>query len=285
MSNEAQIAYWNGEAGRKWAQKDAMMAQMLGPIARDLLHHADPRGAKRVLDVGCGGGSETLLLADYLGHEATVLGVDVSAPLLEVAQQRLDTAPDLAVRIRFLKADAAVHPFEVGHYDLLFSRFGVMFFDAPEAAFSHLRNALCPGARLAFCCWQRLKDNPWTLVPLQAALRHLPPPEPVPPDAPGPFAFANPERVRTILEHAGFTEVDIVHHEVSMSWGSAGDSLDRSARDMLNMGPVGRLLADQDERMRQRVWESAMEAMAPYFSNGRLSLPGAVWLVTARTGF
>lgn len=283
MSNEEQIAYWNGEAGRKWAEKDQMMASMLGPIARDLLAHCEPGEARAVLDIGCGGGSETLLLAERLEAGARVLGVDVSAPLLDVARQRLAAAGELAVTVDFLRADAASHAFEPDAWDFLFSRFGVMFFDNPVAAFANLRAALAPGGRLAFCCWQRLEDNPWTLVPLRAALEHLPPPEPPAPGAPGPFAFADRERIGRVLRDAGFADISIQHQDVTMSWGSGGE-LAQTTRELLNIGPVGRLLADRDESMRGRVYASAAEALAPYYADGRLSLPGATWFVTARRG-
>lgn len=283
MSNEEQIAYWNGDAGRKWAEKDDMMAAMLGPIARALLEHSDPAGATRVLDVGCGGGSETLMLAERLGAGARVLGVDVSAPLLAVAAQRLADAGDLPVAVEFLKADAAEHAFEAGGWDFLFSRFGVMFFDDPVSAFRNLRAALVPGGRMAFCCWQRLQDNPWVAVPLKAALEHLPPPPAPDPHAPGPFAFADRDRLAGILEAAGFTAVAIEHRDVTMGWGNGGD-LAQTTREMLNIGPVGRLLAEEDDAVRQRVYDSAAEALAPHFADGRISLPGATWFVTAHSG-
>lgn len=281
MHNEEQIAYWNGDAGRKWAQKDDVMSTLLAPIARDLMAHCDPAGARALLDVGCGGGSETVLLAERAGAPGRVLGVDVSRPLLEVAERRRAGAGAIAERIAFLEADAASHRFEAGGYDFLFSRFGVMFFADPPAAFGNLRGALAPGARLAFACWQRLEDNPWTLLPLQAALEHLPAPPAPAPDAPGPFAFADPDRVRRLLAAAGFTAIAIEHHPVTMVWGGNGD-LAGSVRALLNMGPVGRLLAEHDEAARDRVYGNAERVLAPYFENGALRLPGATWFVTAR---
>lgn len=283
MSNDEQIAYWNGEAGQKWAQKDGMMAQMLSPIAEELMAHAAIKGSRAVVDVGCGGGSETVLLADHLGPQAKVLGVDISAPLLDVARERLAERPELAARVDFLQADAAMHAFTPGSFDLLFSRFGVMFFDDPEAAFRNLRSALAANGRLAFTCWQKMDLNPWVVVPLRAALQHVPAPEPPAPNAPGPFAFASTNRIQQILQSAGFTDIDVAHHDLHMRWGNNGD-LASSARELLNIGPVGRLLADQDDEMRQRIYASAIEAMAPFFQDGQLSLRGAVWFVTARNG-
>ena len=280
MSNAEQVAYWNGEAGRKWADNDAMMAQMLAPIARDLLRHASIEGAKRALDVGCGGGSESLLLAEHLGPQASVLGVDISAPLLAVARNRAIEAGSYGQQVDFLEADASTYAFPPERFDLLFSRFGVMFFDDPIAAFTNLSRALKPGARLAFCCWQPLQENPWAMIPLQAAFQHLPRPEPAAPNAPGPFAFADPDYTRSILASAGFSDIAITAHAVTMAWGRE-DDLATTARDMLNMGPVSRLLQDCDPALRDAVYTSATEAMSPWFCDGKIRMPGAVWLVTA----
>lgn len=280
MSNVDQIAYWNGEAGRKWADKDAMMAAMLAPIARDLLAHADVRGCTRALDIGCGGGSETLMLAEHLGPRATVLGVDISTPMLAVARRRAATDAAVGSQVDFLQADAQEHDFGEHNFDLLFSRFGVMFFDDPAAAFSNIGKALVPGAKLAFCCWQRLPDNPWALIPLQAAFQHIAPPEAPPPNAPGPFAFSDPQRIHTVLEQAGLGDIAVVPHAVSMCW-SNNSKLEATVLDMLNMGPVSRLLQDESEPVQQAVYQAATDAMAPWFTDGEMRLPGAVWLVTA----
>ncbi len=283
MANEEQIAYWNGDAGRKWAQKDDMMSAMLQPIAADLLQHADLRGCRRVIDVGCGGGSETLMLAGALGDDAEVVGVDISAPLLAVARARLAASPLPGRRIGFVEADAATRDFAAREFDGLFSRFGVMFFDEPVAAFRNLHRALQTGAPLAFSCWQSLAQNPWVAVPLAAALKHLPAPEPADPEAPGPFAFADADRVRGILERAGFTDVRVAPHDVQMCW-SAGQDLHTSVREVVNIGPVGRLLVDADDTTRDSVHAAATEVLAPYYRDTGLCLPGAVWFVTARAG-
>ena len=180
MSNAEQIEYWNGEAGKRWAQDDDTMARLLGPITEALLEHAAVEGSQHALDVGCGGGSQSLLLAQRLGTGARVLGVDISAPMLEVAAAKAETPAGGRAALQFTRADASEHDFGPDRFDLVFSRFGVMFFADPEGAFGNLRRAMLPGAKLAFCCWQPLKENAWTWIPLQAALQHLPPPEPWP---------------------------------------------------------------------------------------------------------
>jgi SAM-dependent methyltransferase len=279
-ANADQIEYWNGEAGERWAQQDGLMAGLLAPIATALLDHADLAGCRRAIDVGCGGGSQSLLLAERLGPDASVLGVDISGPLLRVARERAAGAPAGRAAMEFLQADASVHGFEPSSFDLLFSRFGVMFFADPVAAFANLHRAMAPGARLAFVCWQALQDNPWVWLSVQAALRFLPPPEPADPHAPGPFAFADRARVDSILSSAGFQDVAVSPHPVTLRWSSA-DSLEGNVTDMLRIGPASRLLQDAEDDVRSQVKAAAVEVMRPFYDGEGLSLSGSTWLVTA----
>jgi SAM-dependent methyltransferase len=221
------------------------------------------------------------MLAERLGPGARVLGVDISGPLLSVARQRAAEAPAEAAALDFLEADASRHSFESGSFDLLFSRFGVMFFDDPVGAFSNLHGAMEEGGRLAFVCWQSLQDNPWTWLSVQAALRFVPPPEPTDPEAPGPFAFANPARVDSILTTAGFSDVEVEHHPVTMRW-SAADSLEGNVTGMMQIGPVSRLLMDADEETRRQVHAAVVEVMREFYDGDALNLPGATWMVTAK---
>jgi len=283
MSNAEQIEYWNGDAGRRWAQEDQTMARLLRPVTEALLDHAGVAGCHSALDVGCGGGSQSLLLAQRLGPDARVLGLDISEPMLQVARDKSGEANDGMAQVEFLQADAATHAFDADSFDLLFSRFGVMFFDDPQGAFSNLRTSLRPGARLAFCCWQALKDNDWTRIPLQAALQHLPPPEMPDPHAPGPFAFADPQRVREILHSSGFRDIAVEPFTRDIRFGEAS-TLQESVRQLAMIGPVSRLLEGQEEAVMERVFLSMEEALAPHYRDGALHLPGAIWFVTATTG-
>ena len=280
--NAEQLEYWNGEAGERWAQQDQMMADLLAPVAADLLDHADPAGATRAVDVGCGGGSQSLMLAERLGSGATVTGVDISGPLLKVARERAAAAPAGAASMEFLQADAALHAFEPESFDLLFSRFGVMFFDDPVGAFSNLRRAMCDGGRLAFACWQALQANPWTWLAVQAALKFVPPPEATDPEAPGPFSFADPARIESVLTSAGFNSIKVAAHPVVMRWAMA-DNLEDNVTGMMQIGPVGRLLIDQDDAVRRQVHAAVVEVMREFYDGTALNLPGATWFVTATT--
>jgi SAM-dependent methyltransferase len=280
MDNTEQIKYWNGDAGKRWAQDDEVMARLLRPVTEALLDHAGLERCCSALDVGCGGGSQSLLLAQRMGAGSRVLGVDISAPMLAVAQEKADLPADDCAALQFLLADAATHDFPRANFDLLFSRFGVMFFADPEAAFINMRAALQPQGRLAFCCWQAMKLNDWTRIPLQAALQHLPPPEPPPPNAPGPFALADAERTRRILEGAGFTNIALQAFTPTLRISEA-PTLDQAALELARIGPVSRLLENQPQAVLDTVLPAISEALAPYYRNGALEMAAAVWLVTA----
>ncbi len=280
MRNEEQINYWNGEAGRRWAAEDERMARLLRPVTLALLDHLQPQAGIRAVDIGCGGGSQSVLLAERLGDGGRVQGVDISAPLLDVAKAKLADVPAAYAAIEFLQADAAIHDFNPGSVDLVFSRFGVMFFDDPVAAFRNLREAMHETGRVGFCCWRSLRDNAWAWEPLQAALRHISPPEPSEPHAPGPFALADPERCRDILQQAGFSNISLVPFSTEMVFGeSAG--LRHNVEDLARIGPISRLLAEQTPAILSLILEDITESLAPYYKDEALRLPGSVWFVTA----
>ena len=295
MNNHEQIAYWNGDGGRKWAERDELMAGVLAPISDALLTRVAPRRARTALDVGCGGGSNTLQLLQHLDNPTHILGIDVSAPLLEVARARvaergaapLQTAPlrtaaprTASARIGFLRADAATHDFGDWRFDVLFSRFGVMFFDDPVAAFAQLRRAAHRNAGLAFCCWQALDKNPWTALPLKAALTVLPAPEPVAPHSPGPFAFADAAYVQEVLAQAGWSDTRIEPYAPTLEFSIEG-GYEAAVRELVNTGPVGRLLAPAEKPAREAVYAAARRALKDYYRKDTLALAGAVWFVTA----
>ncbi len=280
MNNQEQIDYWNGAAGQRWADMDQTMARLLQPITEALLPRAGAEGRRRALDVGCGGGSQSIMLGQLLGEGASVLGVDISEPMLAVARAKARQLPPGCASIEFLQADASSHPFPPASFDLVFSRFGVMFFDDPAAAFTNLHQSMEAGGRLAFSCWQSMKDNAWTWIPIQAALQHLPPPEPMAPGAPGPFAFADPERVKAILGSAGFHHLSVEPFATTLTVSEA-PSLAESVRDLANIGPVARLLTDQPSAILEQVFKAMEEVLEPHYNGRCLALPGAVWFVTA----
>lgn len=277
-SNAQQIAYWNEEGGERWVAIQARTDAAFAEVTQAALHSAAPQPGETVLDIGCGCGGTVLDLARSVAPAGNVVGLDVSRPMLALAEDR---ARGVGIaNAEFILADASTYPFET-RFDLAFSRFGVMFFDEPFGAFANIKRALRPGGRLAFLAWRPLKENPWFTVPLGVALQHVPPPAPADPRAPGPFAFADPQYVRDILERAGFSAIEIERRDPAMKLAAPGD-LAGAASLATNLGVVSRLLTGQDTAMWSAVENGIREALKPYDGPAGVSLGGSVWFVTAR---
>ncbi len=271
-----QATFWNGEAGERWVREQKRLDYVLGPLGEEGLAAARVVAGERVLDVGCGCGATALALADAVGPGGEVVGVDLSAPMLAQARARASALEAGTSRPTFQEADASefrtTRPF-----DVVFSRFGVMFFEDPIAAFGNLAQALRSGGRLAFVCWRAITENPWVTVPLAAVLTVVPPPEPTPEDAPGPFAFADRTRVETILAAAGFTGTHVTPRDVLLRTGPLEDAVDYA----LLTGPAGRLAFAADGATLAKMRAAVREALRPYLTDTGVALSAAIWVVTA----
>ena len=270
MSNEEQIEYWNDKAGLKWTQQQDAMDQMMAPATSLLIDAAAIASRERVLDIGCGTG-ETTLIAVEAGADVT--GVDVSEPMLNLARSRVDG------RAEMLLTDASEYHADEG-FDLILSRFGVMFFEDPVAAFSIIRTNLKPGGRMVFACWQSPKVNQWVMVPMQAIKPFLPETPEADPHAPGPFAFADAERVKDILTQAGFGDVSITPHSIDLCM-SHSDGTEGAIDFASQVGPAARALAEVDDDVKPLMLKALEKAFAPHDDNGRVTLSGGIWIVRA----
>lgn len=280
-TNRAQIEYWNETSGPRWVTLADRVEPQIAPLGLAAMDALDFAAGERVLDVGCGCGQTTLQLGERVGPGGDVLGVDISGPMLVEARRRARAA-DVS-HIGFQQADAQVHPFEPSSVDVVFSRFGIMFFEDPVAAFANLHGALRPGGQIGFVCWQELARNPWMMRPMAAvaALIELPPrPDP---HAPGPFAFADAERVRGLLEEAGFESVAVESLEREVLVGGGG-SLDTTVQFLLQMGPAGAALREAGEDVRSRAADAVTEAIAPFATPDGVRMPAAAWRITAHRG-
>ena len=274
-ANEDQLKFWNDKAGRDWTELQERMDANLSGIHDAILAFAAPRSGETVLDIGCGTGTTSMVLADRVGPSGHVTGIDLSQPMLELARRRGAGRGNLD----YVLADASLHSFAPEH-DLLFSRFGVMFFDDPVEAFTHLRGAVKTGGRLAFVCWRTPAENPWASAPVRAARPFLPETPPPDPLAPGPFAFSDSHRIRTVLTLAGFSAFRIERHDGVMNMG--GD-LDVAAAQTLRIGPLSRAVGDADAATRQKIVTVVKEAFAPFITRaGDVAPPTACWLVEAK---
>ncbi|WJR81474.1 class I SAM-dependent methyltransferase [Bradyrhizobium sp. NP1] len=277
QDNADQIAFWNGPAGQRWTDRQEVQDVLLAGISDILVARAAARPGERILDVGCGCGATTIALAERAAPGGFALGIDVSAPMLARARQR---APR-GLPLDFVQADAALYPFDPESFDLLASRFGVMFFAEPSRSFAHMRRALRPSGRLAFVCWREPRENPWMMTPLQAVYQHVPRlPQPGPED-PGPFAFASEQRVRGILTEAGFKAIAMEPQTLSLDL-AIGRGLDAAVQGALEIGPAARALEGHPANVQAAANESIRAALAPFAQGGSVRLPGSIWIVTAR---
>src|ERR1700756_846119 len=277
QANADQIAYWNGPNGQRWTDRQASQDVLLAPVSQLLIDRIGPKAGDRIVDIGCGCGATSIALAERVAPDGFVLGVDISAPMLARARE---LAPK-GLRLDFALADATVYPFDPQSFDLLISRFGVMFFAEPADSFANLRKALRREGRLAFACWREPKQNPWMMTPLQAVYKHVPKLPQVGPEDPGPFSFAAEERVHRILSEAGYTGIAMQPHDLTLDI-AIGRGLDAAVQGALEIGPASRALQDQPEDLRRAARASIREALAQFVQGESVPLPAAIWIVTAR---
>lgn len=275
--NADQVAYWNGPGGQHWADRQQTQDVVLAPVSEVLINRARAKAGERIVDVGCGCGATTIALAQKVGRAGHVLGIDISAPMLARARQ---LAP-AGLPLDFVLADATVYRFDPESFDLLASRFGVMFFAEPARSFANLRGALRPSGRLAFACWREPRENPFFMAPLQAAYKHVPRLPQLGPEDPGPFSFASEARVHRILREAGFTGIEMEPCDVLLDI-AVGRGLDAAVQATLEIGPTARALDGQPPDLRAAATNSISEALAPFVRGQSVPLPGSIWIVTAR---
>jgi len=274
--NTDQAAYWNGPGGRHWTDRQEAQDAVLAPVSELLFGRAEVAAGERALDIGCGCGATTVELARRVGAAGQVLGLDLSAPMLAKARQR--TPPGAPAT--FVAADATVHPFEAGRADLLFSRFGVMFFAEPARSFANMRKGLRSGGRVAFACWRHPRQNPWLMIPLQAAYQHAPRLPELGPEDPGPFSFASEERVHRVLSEAGFAAITLHPGDLFLDV-AVGRGLDAAVEGALAIGPASRALEDQPPEIRSAAADAIRAALAPFQQGASVPLAAAIWVVTA----
>ena len=277
--NAEMIKLWNEVAGPNWVELQESFDGELEPLGLATMDRAGVAAGERVIDVGCGTGQATLELARRVGDGGSVLGIDISEPMLDRARSR---AAETGINnITFEKADVQTFDFGPARFDLIFSRFGVMFFDDPVKAFTNLRGALRADGRLAFVCWRDPQENVWATTALDAVKRHVPI-EPHTSGAPGPFGFADSDHVGKILAAAGFSKIDF--HELSGKIViGGGGSLDETVGHVLNFGLVAKAIRQAEVQDTTEIAASIREAFAPYATATGVHMDSAAWIVTARS--
>lgn len=269
-----QSGRWNGSAGRAWIDAQAVLDQVFKPFETLLVEAAVEGSYRHVVDVGCGTGGTTVAIARQLGERGDCLGIDISAPMIAAARARAERDN---VPARFACANAQVYAFEPASVDLIVSRFGVMFFDDPIAAFANLRRAAADGAELRCIAWRGAADNPFMTTAERAAAPLLPNLPVRKADEAGQFAFANRQRVAAIVERSGWSDVEIRALDVPCAL---------PARELLTyitrLGPVGLLLQEADEQTRARVIDAVRPAFQQWVQDDEVRFTAACWLVRAR---
>ncbi|MFF5979002.1 class I SAM-dependent methyltransferase [Streptomyces olindensis] len=272
IANRQQAEAWNDWEGVLWAQQPERYDGMMGAFNAPLFAAAGIAPRDRVLDVGCGTG-QTTRLAARLACEGSVVGIDLSAPMLERA--RRDAAAEGLDNVTFEQGDAQVHPFPDRGFDVLISRGGVMFFTDHIAAFTHLRDALVPAGRLAFLGPQPAgPDSAYAraTAALSPFLREASP------ASRGMASLLDPARIRHVLAAGGFTDIDVAPFEAPMTLGAdAGDAADF----IFSMGPTRHNLRDADPATVARVRAEVRDALTEFESADGVRIPGGVWIVTA----
>lgn len=277
--NAAMGRYWNEIAGPRWVQRQAIQEARNVEMLEQLLAATKAEPGERVLDIGCGTGVTTEPFARAVGPTGHVTAADISQPMLDAARQRI-SASGLA-NVTLLLADAQVHEFPAGAFDLVTSRLGVMFFADPVAAFRNLHKALRPGGRLCMAVWATVAESTHQHLPLEIAIRRLGPPAPQSPHAPGPNAYGDRDYLRGILDSAGYAGVGIEPRKFLVN---GGDNAESAAEHAGQFGAVQRLMDEKgaDATMRRAIIRDIAAAFAPYQTTDGLRFPATFLLVEAR---
>jgi SAM-dependent methyltransferase len=272
--NLQQAALWNDGSGKAWVDLQPVLDEVLAPFERLVVDAGYPGEGGTVLDIGCGAGATTLAMARRVGESGRCVGVDISEPLVALATARAQ-AEGMA-NAEFVAADAQTYAFEAGRFDAVVSRFGVMFFDDPVAAFSNIRRAARPGGRLAFVAWRSPAENDFMTAAARAAAPFLPPAPPPDPNAPGQFAFADGDKVARILEASGWSSIEVQQADVPCE-----TSEDNLMAYVTRLGPVGAALREVDRATAEKIMASLPPAFVRFRKDGAVRFNAACWLVRA----
>jgi SAM-dependent methyltransferase len=279
-TNAEMRAYWNGDDSREWVTHPQRFDEMLAPFGAAVLERARLSNGHCSLDVGCGNGAMTIETAQRVAPDGAAVGVDLSEPMLRIARDRATQAA--ATGASFVVADAQVDDLGVP-FDAIVSRFGIMFFEDPDAAFANLASALAPDGVVSFACWAPALENPWVAVPMAAIIEAVgPPPGGLPePDQPGPFRYADPAALLDSLERAALVDAAAEKLETTVLVGGRG-TLDEAQSFVENGGMMRAVLGDLSDEERARALTAVRASLEPYATDDGVRMGAAAWLVTAR---
>ncbi|MGD9980639.1 MAG: class I SAM-dependent methyltransferase [Hyphomonadaceae bacterium] len=270
-----QREYWNSPVGEEWARQADRTDKMFAELTRAGLDALALQPGERVLDIGCGAGETALTIARKVGPSGRAAGIDISRPLLELARERAQAE---GFDVDFIDADAGAAAIPGAPFDAAFSRFGVMFFDDAIAAFSHIRTSLRSGGRLVFLCWRPFSENAWSYAAAQALTPLLPAPlQPADESLPGPFFFADPNKIKTILAASGWRDVSVDPWDGNLIVGADAK---HAAGYLLKIGPCARAIKEYglDPAAAEKLMIARLaQAQTP----AGVSLAAACWIARA----
>ncbi|KUM23488.1 SAM-dependent methyltransferase [Mesorhizobium loti] len=273
--NTQQAALWNDASGKAWVEMQPILDGVLAPFESLVVDAGYPGEGGNVLDIGCGAGATTLAMARRVGNDGRCVGLDISQPLVTLAAERARV--EEVANASFEVGDAQAYAFESGRFDAVVSRFGVMFFDDPVAAFTNIRQAARRDGKLAFVAWRSPVENGFLTTAARAAAPFLPPASVPDPDAPGQFAFADGAKVKRILEASGWSSIKVERVDVPCRIAE-GDLMAYVTR----LGPVGAALREVDQATAEKITAVLPAAFAPFVEGGEAGFNAACWLATAR---
>ncbi|MCU1400259.1 MAG: SAM-dependent methyltransferase [Acidimicrobiales bacterium] len=277
-ANAQQADYWTSSGGRHWVAEQQQFDHMLAAFGAEARRTLAAMPGEHVLDVGCGTATSTIAISQAVGPSGSVVGCDISPTMIDAARVRTSALSNVSFAI----ADAQTDDLLQAHsFDAVFSRFGVMFFADPSAAFANIAAAVRPGGRLAFVCWQSEAANPWISMPARVMRSFTPEPVLPPADAPGPFAFADPDRIESILAASPWRETTIRPFTATLEMGG-GLGLEPALQQSMGTRAAQILREQVDDETYARAVEAVRAELAEHLDdNGAVTFPGAVWIVSA----
>ena len=274
--NQEQKEFWNEKKGDIWVSLEHNIDKMLGPLGDQAIKILKPKVGEKILDIGCGTGSTSQTLSNLVGESGLVTGIDISKPILNFAIKKKESKK--IKNINFIQADAQNHQFSNSNYNAIFSRFGVMFFEDPIAAFKNIKKSLVRNGRLTFVCWSNREENDWINLSSNVASQFLELPPKANPKDPGPFAFEDYFYIKEILIKAGWSNIKIKAYKKKII---IGDTLDSAADFLSRMGPMSVPFENANEQTKEKVVSALKECYSKYFTPKGVEFHFSSWIVSA----
>ena len=274
--NQDQKEFWNEKKGKIWVSLEKHIDKMLNPLGDHAIKILEPKDGEKILDVGCGTGSTTQNLSKLVGDSGLITGMDISEPILDFAKKQSNSKK--INNINFILADAQNFQFLTKSYDAIFSRFGIMFFEDPIAAFKNIKKSLKNKGRLTFICWRKRDENDWITLSSNIASNFLELPPNANPKEPGPFAFEDSGYIEEILIKSGWKNITIKNHNQNII---VGETVNITAEFLSRMGPMSVPFENADQYTQRKVKEALKECYSKYNTSNGVEFNFSTWIVSA----